>query len=267
MPTNKTGVKAKSENKTNMALPKGAKTIPENETNWKIIAIAVAILGILITFGYKYVEVRSENIELKNKINSLEAQNEDLKQIKAKYLDLLSKLITEGKLNVKELSMSLPQQDIDVLNKLTTMPVPTPTQSTIKPEKLFEIIKSKQTEKVKLSTGEYAYNSFTDKNLQEFISQNIPSQVTSELKKDNGFLDVILVIKAMNPTDRQKLLEKGATTYKQTFEQFGSVDPTGKAQTVDGQKAERLIAEAIVNLVKDLIKLSEEEFKKLQTEN
>jgi len=250
------------------------KVKPKNKINWAIIVSLVSLyvttIGILVVqvnnYYLKYAEAQSENIELKNQITSLKKDNVELTLIKTKYFDLLIKLLSEGKLNVKELSESLPPQEIAAINNKIT-PVPTATQPTIKPGKLIEIIVSKQNERVKKSIGEYAYNSFTDKDLEEFKKQDIPSQVKSELKKDNEFLDVVLAIKAMNPTARQKLLEEGVRKHKRTFEEAGGIDPAGETQTKAGQEAERLIAEAIVNEVRELIKLPEEELKKLQTEN
>jgi len=139
----------------------------------------------------------------------------------------------------------------------------TPRPPNVRPDKLLEIIKQQQRLHVKESYGELANQCFTENDLRKFVSDRQATQIADELKRSNELLDIVQAVKAMAPTDRQNLLEAGLHTYKPTWEQLGKVDRQG--QTVAGQNAEKMIAEAIVNLVKNLSKLSDDDLKKLYT--
>jgi hypothetical protein len=139
----------------------------------------------------------------------------------------------------------------------------TPTLSTVKPDKLIEIIREQQEKNVRLSYAEAASQNFSDLDLANFIKEKKPAKIAEELKRDNEFLDTVLAIKAMPATERQRLLERALTIYKPTWAQLGRIDPKG--QTEAGQKAEKVIAETIVNLVRDLSKLTDADIRKLYT--
>jgi hypothetical protein len=66
----------------------------------------------------------------------------------------------------------------------------------------------------------------------------------------------------MGPGAREKLLNEGMNTYKPTWALRKEISPNG--QTEAGQKAERLIAEAIVDLVRELYKLPAEKLDALR---
>lgn len=143
---------------------------------------------------------------------------------------------------------------------LTTI---TPTPSIIKPDKLIEIIKQQQGKTVRESHGEEASQNFSESDLANFIKEKKTTKIAEELKRDNEFIDIVFAIKAMPRNERQKLLERASNTYKPTWAQLGKIDPHG--QTEAGQKAERMIADTVVNLVKELSTLSDEDIKKLYT--
>jgi uncharacterized membrane protein YuzA (DUF378 family) len=138
--------------------------------------------------------------------------------------------------------------------------VPTPTLP--KPETLIEIIVKEQRDNVRESFGELRGQNFSVEDLQNFKKTGKLKAILARLKTDSEFLDVVLAIKRMPATERQKLLNKAENTYKPTWEQMGKVDRTG--QTTAGQDAERMIAEGIVNLVKELSTKSDDEIRKLQ---
>ncbi len=142
----------------------------------------------------------------------------------------------------------------------TGSPISTPTLP--KPDMLIEIIVKVQHNNVKESYGERAGQNFSDQDLENFEKKGERAKITAQLKTDGEFLDVVLAIKHMTASERQKLLSLGLNKYKPTWEQLGRVDKEG--QTDAGQKAERMIAEDIVNLVKQLLTLSDEKIKKLQ---
>lgn len=142
-------------------------------------------------------------------------------------------------------------------------PTPTPTLPLTKADLLIQIITEQQQENVRESYGELAGQNFSDVDLKEFIRNRAAQNIAEQLKSDNRFLDVVLAIKRLSPSERQQLLQRGLNTHKPTWAQLGKVDPKG--QTEAGQKAEKMIAEAIVTLVKKLSQLPDEEIRKLYT--
>jgi hypothetical protein len=135
------------------------------------------------------------------------------------------------------------------------------------PKKLIEIIKQQERDYVKDSTGTEDYRCFTDDNYADFMKKK--DQIPTQLKQNNEFVSVVLAIKAMNPDDRQKLLDQGSQTYRRTWSDRGLIpgkDPAEKlkqGQSIAGSNAERVIAEEIVNLVKDLCKKSSDDIRRL----
>jgi len=129
---------------------------------------------------------------------------------------------------------------------------------TIDPSKLEDIIKSKHSQYVKTSYNES--NCFTDVDLEKFRNNRIPNQIVADLMKNNAFIDLIISIKGMSPTERQELLERCSKIAKLTWVDLGKVSPNG--QTVAGNQAELLISEAIVNKIQSMMSLSVEEIKK-----
>jgi hypothetical protein len=128
-----------------------------------------------------------------------------------------------------------------------------PESSTVKPEELLEIIKSQQQSEVKESFSELRGQNFSDEDLKEFKEKNVPKLATERLKHDSHFIDVVLAIKRMELISRQKLFITSLQTYKKTWGELKRISREG--QTEAGQEAERLIAKAIVDLVKELYNL------------
>ena len=153
-------------------------------------------------------------------------------------------------------------------NSTSSMADQEPTATKEDPRKLIEIIKSQQEDKVGDSWGVYAYQCFTQDKLDDFVKSGKTRQVTEQLKKDDEFIEVVLAIKAMSPSDRQKLFDLAQNTYRKTWGELG-LDPAKspeselrKGQTDAGQRAEKLVSEAIVNLAKDLSRRSAKEIRK-----
>jgi hypothetical protein len=73
----------------------------------------------------------------------------------------------------------------------------------------------------------------------------------------------VLTIKAMPPADRERLLESSRELSHPTWRELGRISREG--QTDAGQKAERMIAEAVVADVERLLQLSDDEIRKLYT--
>ena len=138
-----------------------------------------------------------------------------------------------------------------------------PTRDTVstRPEVLIEVIKQQQKKYVRISFGTNAGECFTDEDLESFNESGIPNQISSELRQDYAFLDVVRAVRSMRPTERQRLLQLGANTAKRTWREIGQITPEG--QTEAGHTAELSIARSIVKLVRDLVALPEEDFQRL----
>jgi hypothetical protein len=123
--------------------------------------------------------------------------------------------------------------------------------STIKPEDLREIIAEQQRKRVKESTGVWAHECFTDDDLRHFIQSGQPRKIAEALKASPRFMAVVAALKQMPANERQQLLNSCRRPLRPTWAEYGAISPA--AQTIAGQRAELLIAEAIVNLVAELI--------------
>jgi hypothetical protein len=171
--------------------------------------------------------------------------------------------------HLEEVVSHLPQPEVTAPAISKSMPgdaensADLPVRPTVKPEKLDNIIRREQKKSVKESWGEAAYQSFTEQDLNSFEERHVPAQIAAELRQDDEFLDVVNAIRALPPTDRQKLLIACRTPLHPTWAELGEI--SRKGQTVSGQTAEILIADAIVDLVQNLVKLPADQFKKLYT--
>ncbi len=135
---------------------------------------------------------------------------------------------------------------------------PTRHSTGAKPEQLILIIQEQQSENVRESYGELAHQCFTDDDLTRFVQTKTPETITDSLKRDPQFLDVVLAIRVMQPGQRAELLKSVNRPLRPTFGALGRISREG--QTEAGQKAEVMIAGAIVNLVKELVNMPEAEF-------
>jgi hypothetical protein len=140
-------------------------------------------------------------------------------------------------------------------------PSPSPTP-TVSPNELLNIIKSEQRSEVRESYGEFRGQNFSDEMLKEFKENNIPKSVVDRLRHDSYFIDVVLAIKRMEPSAREKLLSDGMRTRRKTWAEQGGVSP--EAQTEAGRQAEELIAQAIVKLVRELYTMPAEKLDALR---
>lgn len=156
----------------------------------------------------------------------------------------------------------LKNKPVENAAKELSSPPATSQSSSVNPEQLIGIIKSQQKAEVKESSSESASQNFSKNDLDDFKKKNVPKSVVDKLKRDSHFIDVVLAIKQMEPSPRQDLLNQGVQTYKKTWAQLGKVGPEG--QTEAGQEAERMIAKAIIDLVKELYNLPAEKLNELR---
>ena len=131
----------------------------------------------------------------------------------------------------------------------------------VQPEKIIRIIEERQRKHVRKSTGELAHESFTEDDLTQFIENKTPERITATLKTDKSFIEVAIAIKQLPASERETLLETGRNTFRPTWAELGRIDPEG--QTDAGQEADKLIAEAIVQLTQELINKSDSDLEKL----
>lgn len=129
--------------------------------------------------------------------------------------------------------------------------------SKVDPLKLSDIIKDQQRQNVKTSYNEY--NCFTDENLDSFKKSKKQDQIVADLMNDNAFIDLIISIKGMTPTDRQALLERCSKIAKPTWGNLNNISSEG--QTDAGNEAELLISKAIVTKINEMMRLSLDEIK------
>jgi len=129
-----------------------------------------------------------------------------------------------------------------------------------KPERLINIIEQVQREHVRDSIGTAPNECFTDSDLRVFRNNQIAAQSVGGLRNDQDFIAVVHAIKNMNTEEQLYLLDRGQKTYRRTWQELhlnpniSSADELRKGQTVAGQEAERLIAEAVIQLVKQMIR-------------
>jgi hypothetical protein len=174
----------------------------------------------------------------------------------ATYFTLFQKIITlETKLDYSNTHQSSYNQDRNLLNSDTI----SNNNIKVSPDKLISIIKEQQNLYVKESTGTMDYQCFTDRDMQNFIDKNVPNIIRTNLLKSNEYLSVIIVVKRMDPINRQNLLQLAQNTFKPTFAEFGGISKKGQAQTEAGQNAEKMIAQAVTDLTKNLLKKTETE--------
>ncbi|HRQ30450.1 MAG TPA: hypothetical protein PLU49_10285 [Saprospiraceae bacterium] len=119
---------------------------------------------------------------------------------------------------------------------------------------LFECIKENQTKYVKLSTGNLDYNCYTEIDLNNFHSNEIPKEIEHKLQSDTKFLALVMVIKKLSSEQWGKLKSEAKLIHKPTFSEAGGIKADGSAQSEAGQQAEKIIAETIVNLVSEIKK-------------
>lgn len=126
--------------------------------------------------------------------------------------------------------------------------------------KLSQIIKKQQKRYVKESCGTLDYQCFTEKDLERFKGNRTTTVVTNSLQQDISFWRVILWLKNLPTERKENMFEQAKETYKPTWAELGEV--SCKGQTQAGQEAERMIADAVEKLARDLEKRPEQDILK-----
>jgi hypothetical protein len=123
----------------------------------------------------------------------------------------------------------------------------------IRPADLLDTIRGEQRKNVKKSTGIEADQCFTNVDLERFESAGQPSKVASGLKGSPAFRKLAEEVKKMPPGDRKALLDSARKISHPTWAEQGRITSDGSGQTEAGQRAELLIANAIVDALVELM--------------
>jgi hypothetical protein len=127
---------------------------------------------------------------------------------------------------------------------------------TLEAEDLIRIIRRVQKQNIRESTGEYDFECFTDRDYARFVQSGKPLQIVRNLKRSQCFLAVIEKVKALPEGERKQLLQSAREVCHPTWGELGRIAKDGSGQTWAGQKAELLLAGAIVDVAQGLLGVS-----------
>lgn len=123
-------------------------------------------------------------------------------------------------------------------------------------EDLARYIRDEHRRQVRLSTGIYAHQCFTDDDLRKFRAARTAENVARAAALSPRFRAIIAAVAAL-PLDRQRaLLADAAQLAHPTWEELGRITSDGSGQTWAGAIAEREISEALVSSAKEIIAAS-----------
>jgi len=144
------------------------------------------------------------------------------------------------------------------LNANATALPPSPSPK-VNPERLIDIISQLQVEYVRESFGLESGQCFTDVDFKTFMHEKTTDKIVEGLRRDQDFIAVVNAIRDMNTEHRSALLNRARRHYKSTWAELGldprttSANELRRGQTDAGQQAEKLIAQAVVDLVRQMI--------------
>lgn len=116
-----------------------------------------------------------------------------------------------------------------------------------------------QKKHVRESYGEWAGQCFTWVDLESFKAQGIPAQVKSKLKQDVAFSQLAKCLSELSADAWADIREAGLNHFKPTWAEQGEVSRSG--QTDAGQRAEKMIAAAVVEAAEELMQPPTQGFK------
>jgi len=112
---------------------------------------------------------------------------------------------------------------------------------------LIKAIKDYQDKYIRKSYAEW--DCYTMKDYTDFQRQNTIDLIKVEFSRSRTFTSLLAEIGKLNETERNLLFKQGLATYQPTWRELHKVSEKG--QTDAGQNAQKDIATAIVNLVKE----------------
>ncbi len=118
---------------------------------------------------------------------------------------------------------------------------------------LFQIIMEQQNLFVRKSYGETATECFTWEDLDRFKQENTIAKVQRNLRESGKFSDLVDMLAKLPERRRNDIYQKGRYVFKKTWAELGEITISG--QTDAGQKAEKMIADTIVELAREQVVL------------
>lgn len=117
---------------------------------------------------------------------------------------------------------------------------------------LGDIVGYVQRYHVRESYGVEAGECFTWVDFAQFERTGTLARITAELRTDRAFLAAIAKVSAMPVDDQRALLVKCRRLSRPTWAEIREISPRGTTEA--GRRAERMIAEAIVDLAEELLR-------------
>jgi hypothetical protein len=136
-----------------------------------------------------------------------------------------------------------------------------PTLAPKPPDSLIAIVADLQRSYVRESFGELAGQNFSDQDLSRFQNDRIPIVITDSLRHDARFLSTVLGLQGADAAVQQRILREANRPLHRSWTEIGRISREG--QTEAGNRAERLIAAAVVALAQELLRIPADSLRRL----
>jgi hypothetical protein len=210
-----------------------------------LISILVSVLGTLLTVSFA---TSNKLSAAEQRIGSLE-NNENLirtdmgaNKDRVQNLSVQVAVLTERLAHVEGSPTS---------HQVSVSPKVAESVETMTP-RLVSFIKAIQKENVRESYGTYHGECFSDEDYDAFVAGNRAEQIAVKAATTEEFKTIAACLAGLSNADREKVFATASDTARPTWAQQGKINSDG--QTEAGQKAERLIAGAIVKHLRNAVK-------------
>jgi len=122
-----------------------------------------------------------------------------------------------------------------------------------KPESLVVYIERVQRQYVRLSFGEEAHECFTDLDLRHFEEEKVVAKVATSARQSVDVAGIATALKSLPVEERTRWLDEARRHYHRTWAELGRITSDGSGQTWAGQRAEKMVASAIVAVVEEIL--------------
>jgi hypothetical protein len=124
--------------------------------------------------------------------------------------------------------------------------------ASLKPETLRDLIAEQQKKYIRPSFNEY--DCFTEVDYQRFVADRQPAKIAAELQRcSKRFQAVVALITELPKDEQPKLLNSCRKPLRPTWREMGRISSTGDGNTEAGNLAERNVADAIADLVEQIL--------------
>jgi hypothetical protein len=120
-------------------------------------------------------------------------------------------------------------------------------------EDLARYIRDEHRRHVRVSTGIYAHQCFTDDDLRKFRAARTAGNVAQTARRSPRFRAIVTAVAALSVELRRSLLSDAALMAHPTWEELGRITTDGSGQTLAGAAAEREISAALVDAAEEII--------------